>query len=290
MALVDHWNSLPRKAGEAHRIVDIGTGSGIQALTMATMLQQSPESMKTKVTCVDLNPRALRLARLNFAWNGLPEPEWILGDLRVEHSGRRLLDDDTMDSCYSACKSWKDWIGHPTMILSNPPFLPVPIQDDNIAKRHGLYSSGGKSGEEVLRRVTEIAAECLAPDGTLAVVSEFMNPQTTLSSRLSKWWQGPGKAVLITNEQAMDASTYSSRRADSMEEFERWLDHLSMEGISHISPGLLFIKKIGGCTDFDVSNLLVPKTIDGSIWTPTNRGVREYTRKKLTELGLYSIQ
>lgn len=328
LALVDHWSSLPRSyphrnsidgatgTTKTHRIVDLGTGSGIQALAMAASLQslaatrtnhhhrRSPgyEIEKPEVVCVDLNPRALRLARLNFAWNGLPVPDLVLGDLRDERGGRLLLDDSSTGSAATG-KPWQEWLGRPTILLANPPFLPVPVHDATIAKRHGLFSSGGGSGEDILERVVELASECLCNDGgTLAIVSEFMNPQTTFLSRLQTWWErkrshhsygSAARGVFFSNEQAMEVSSYASRRADSQDEFEKWMDHLSNGDITHVSPGLLFIQKVD-CNDNNeldpelrVDTYLIPKTTDGSIWTPTNLPARHLTREKLIESDIY---
>eukprot|EP00429_Kryptoperidinium_foliaceum_P050885 CAMPEP_0176126710 /NCGR_PEP_ID=MMETSP0120_2-20121206/63960_1 /TAXON_ID=160619 /ORGANISM="Kryptoperidinium foliaceum, Strain CCMP 1326" /LENGTH=77 /DNA_ID=CAMNT_0017461653 /DNA_START=55 /DNA_END=285 /DNA_ORIENTATION=+ len=73
-------------------------------------------------------------------------------------------------------------------MLANPPFLPVPVGDETINKRHGLFSSGGGSGEEILARIVELASKYLEPEGSLAVVSEFMNPGTDFFERLKSWW------------------------------------------------------------------------------------------------------
>jgi hypothetical protein len=159
-------------------------------------------------------------------------------------------------------------------------------------------------------------------NGTCAIVSEFMNPQSDdFPLRLEQWWRrgttstttttttgggGPAaQAILFTNQQAMTAETYAQRRADSKSEVERWQKHLEQETITHISPGLLFVQKQKqqksktttsprltekdsvvvseeeGQLRFLFSPYLIPKTEQGSIWTPTNRYAREYTREIL---------
>jgi methylase of polypeptide subunit release factors len=279
LALMDHWQSRQPQVADAS-IVDFGTGSGIQALTMALVCGGGGDA---NVTCVDINPRALRLTRLNFGWNGMKEPTLILGDVS-ESTGRIYNNDANMTL------SWRQILGQPTMILANPPFLPVPVQDSVISKRHGLFSSGGASGEIVMQRIVELASESLSSSsGTLAIVSEFMNPNTDFRHRLAEWWGDfddgrPAKAILFTNEQAMDAEIYAQRRADSEMEVGRWKRHLEDEKITHISPGLLFVRKAGGKGGLEFSQYLVPKMEQGSIWTPTNRYAREYTRDVLDSL------
>jgi methylase of polypeptide subunit release factors len=278
LALVDHWNFRQQQQPKVlhSHAVDIGTGSGVQALSFSEM------SKPAKVTCVDINPRALRLACLNFEWNRMVKPTLVLGDIR-ESSGVVYGSDTTT-------LPWLQIFGTPTAILSNPPFLPVPVQDDAISKRYGWFSSGDASGEAVLQRVVELAARCLDPStGVLAVVSEFMNPQTDFETRLKAWWasnsnNNGGQSILFTNEQALGAAAYAARRGDSDIEQEHWIRHLQVENITHVSPGLLFVKKCPECQNKDELELdheLLPKKEGGSIWTPTNRFGREFTARKL---------
>ena len=272
LALVDHWASAlvqNDSINEMHQIVDFCTGSGIQAIAVAT--QVSPYS---KVTCVDLNPRALRIASLNFALNGLLSPTLVLGDLQDEGAGISLNS-----------RPWQETIRLSTMILANPPFLPVPVEDISISKRHGLFSSGGAGGEDILQRVVQLAAENLAPGGSLAIVSEFMNPHSTFEKRLQQWWgTRPAKGVFFVNEQAMDTETYSMKRADSQIEFNTWSCHLKNQDITHVSPGLLFVRASSECTGLSVERVMIPKTEHGSIWTSSNVLSRKITRPKVDEI------
>ena len=276
LALVDHWASALKQndSTEKHKIVDLCTGSGIQAIAVATQVSASSE-----VTCVDLNPRALRIASLNFALNGLSQPTFVLGDLQDAGGGYSLNE--------RCSRPWEDTIGQATMILANPPFLPVPVEDSDISKRHGLFSSGGASGEDILQRIVQLAAANLAPDGTLAIVSEFMNPHSTFEKGLQHWWGSrPAKGALFVNEQAMDTETYSMNRADSRIEFNTWLSHLKNQDITHVSPGFLFIQASSECTGLSLETVLVPKTEHGSIWTPSNVYTRKMTRRKVDEMRL----
>jgi methylase of polypeptide subunit release factors len=273
VALVDHWNSRQQQEVFHRHVVDIGTGSGIQALSF------SATSKAAKVTCVDINPRALRLTSLNFEWNRMVEPTLILGDIR-ESTGVLYGTGRTLP--------WLQLFGTPTAILSNPPFLPVPVKDATISRRYGWFSSGDTGGEAVLQRVVELASDCLDPsNGVLAVVSEFMNPQTDFEARLKVWWgtsSHAGKSLLFTNQHALGAAAYAERRADSEEEAEQWIQNLEDEKITHVSPGLLFVKKCQECQNtkgLELDHELLPKTEQGSIWTPTNRFGRDFTARRL---------
>jgi methylase of polypeptide subunit release factors len=293
LALVDHWCSI-QNPSPRDVILDVGTGSGIQALTLAARSHGN-----VTVHCVDINPRALRLTRLNFEWNGFDTPSLFLGN--VNGAVGQVFESDI---CVPRCQPWKELLGSTaTFLVSNPPFLPVPIDDPVISERYGLFSSGGSSGEAFLESLVALAAEVLAPESwKMAIVSEFMNPDADFDQRLKGWWRRRNtkrrllaKAILFTNQEAVDSSKYARRRADDPEEIIRWTEHLQKERISSISPGLLFLKCLGrtdessdattGGSVVDYVHYLVPKTAEGSIWTPHNPHARKSTRKTLTDLS-----
>lgn len=231
--------------------------------------------------CVDINERALRFTKFNFEWNDFEEPKLIVGNINSP-SGRIFKTETTP-------KPWKELLGESaTYILSNPPFLPVPVHDDTISSRYGLFSSGGSSGEEFFQNLVRLSSTILDrqdPSATLAVVSEFMNPHVDFGLRLSSWWKedDPAQALLFTNEDALDARVYAHRRADSSKEASQWEAHLQQEGITSVSPGLMFLKRnpkkeISESRSVDLAQFLVPKTTEGSIWTPTNLDARDFTR------------
>lgn len=321
LALVDHWCTLQSPSGH-DTIVDVGTGSGIQALTLAARCQQQnvdDDVALPVIKCVDINPRALRLTKLNFEWNGFTVPDMFIGNI-IEGVGRRF---ESTDETTRPLQSWTDLLGTPstTFLVSNPPFLPVPIDDPVISERYGLFSSGGSSGEVFLKNLVALASEILATDedssSTMAIVSEFMNPNRDFHQRLEGWWSRSknnqsnrrlrAKAILFTNQDAVDSATYAQRRADSPIETIRWKEHLANERITSISPGFLFLKCRGrvmdnqsddDCDDsahvtvplsssttniVDFVHCLVPKTDEGSIWTPHNLYCRKITQQILRD-------
>ena len=97
--------------------LDLGTGSGIQALHAARHA--------TRVTATDLNPRALHFARLTLALSGAREP-----DLR-EGSLFEPVGDDRYD-----------------LIVSNPPFVISP-------GARLTYRDGGMGGDDLCRTLVQ---------------------------------------------------------------------------------------------------------------------------------------
>lgn len=117
----------PLNAG-AH-IVDMGAGAGVGGIVAAL------GSAQARVTLTDLNPKALRLARINA---------------RAAEVTVATLESDTLDQ-----------IDDPIdLVVINPPFI---IDDANRSYRDG----GGMHGGEVPLRMAEMAAARLAPGGRL---------------------------------------------------------------------------------------------------------------------------
>ena len=112
------------------RAIDIGTGSGVGAILIASTF---PES---EVVAVDVNNEALYLARINIDAAGL-------NNIRLEHSN--LLNNVE---------------GNFDLIIANPPFL---LDPDERTYRHG----GGKLGSGLSMDIVDTALKRLNPDGSL---------------------------------------------------------------------------------------------------------------------------
>ena len=110
-------------------IVDMGTGAGVGGI-VAALCSDGP-----CVTLTDLNPQALRLARINAA------------AARVEVE---TLESDTLDQVDDPID----------LAVINPPYI---IDDGERAYRDG----GGMHGGEIPFNMTEMAARRLAPGGRL---------------------------------------------------------------------------------------------------------------------------
>jgi hypothetical protein len=250
-------------------VLDVCTGSGIQALCV--------ENCKLAL-CWDINPRALNFVRFNAALNDREDMCCcILGD--VITGDYRFL-----DPIPTAVKGTNDGIleGSISLILANPPFIPVPEYQEDISNRYGLFSSGGSDGESVIQAVMALASTLLRPGGMLAMVSEFANPNSnTLRQRLQNWCPTSRGGILFTNERPLSAATYARRRADTDEEIAIWETHLSNCNIRSISPGLLWLqtKRQDDENVFPIKHNIVPHTNQGSIWTPSNENAVQYTRR-----------
>ncbi len=125
--------AVPTREGE--RVLDLCTGSGIQALQVA------PRA--AGVTAVDIGLRAAALARCNAALNGIVGVTVRQGDLYAPVRGEQF-----------------------DLVIANPPFVP--------ARRRGpAYHSGGPRGDRVLRRVVAGLEAHLRPGGRAIAISHL---------------------------------------------------------------------------------------------------------------------
>ncbi|MCE0536383.1 class I SAM-dependent methyltransferase [Kineosporia rhizophila] len=125
---------LEHRRNPVRRIVDIGCGSGAIGITMAA---RRPEA---ELVMVDINDRALRLARINAAAAGLAD--------RATAQRSDLLND--VD-------------GEFDLAVSNPPFMIDPL-----GRR---YRDGGVGGHGLPVKVMHAAVNRLAPGGSLVLFS-----------------------------------------------------------------------------------------------------------------------
>ena len=123
-------------------ILDVGTGSGVIALSLASKFPD------TKVLATDLSEQALALARENAQRLGVPNVSFFQADLLGGING-------TFD-----------------LIVANLPYVPTGDRETRSREvRHDpeLALFGGERGDEIVRKLIEAAPSHLAPGGLLAL-------------------------------------------------------------------------------------------------------------------------
>lgn len=136
MLLVDNMN-----VSDGDQVLEIGVGSGyvslIAAVTAAT------------VTGIDINPHAVKLAKINARLNGLSNVHFILGDLFSPVRGRFDL------------------------VMMNPPYLQAAR---NLEKRIIDESwNGGIDGREITNRFLSDVEHYLNPNGRVLLVQSSLS-------------------------------------------------------------------------------------------------------------------
>jgi release factor glutamine methyltransferase len=139
-----------RNAGRAPLLVDIGTGSGAIAVTLAA---EWPEA---RVLAVDLSPDALAMAQKNATRLGVAERiEFLLGDLMHPLLERGL---------------------RPDVVVSNPPYIPSGDCEelDVEVREHEprLALDGGEDGLNPYRIISAALPQLWPTDGPAMVAYE----------------------------------------------------------------------------------------------------------------------
>ncbi|HIJ49774.1 MAG TPA: peptide chain release factor N(5)-glutamine methyltransferase [Nitrospinae bacterium] len=125
------------------KILDLGTGSGALAVAMAKEISES------KVSAIDIDPKALSIAKKNAERHGVANQiEFICADLR---------------KC--------DWSGCFSMVLSNPPYIKsADIQKIMPEVRNyepGKALDGGVTGLDFYQAIIPMAIDRLEENGFL---------------------------------------------------------------------------------------------------------------------------
>ncbi|MEV5980756.1 class I SAM-dependent methyltransferase [Streptomyces sp. NPDC052114] len=198
--------------------LDLGTGSGIQALHAA--------QHATRVTATDLNPRALGFTRLTLALSGAPE-----ADLR-EGSLFEPVADETYD-----------------LIVSNPPFVISP-------GARLTYRDGGMGGDDLCRSLVQEAGERLNEGGYAHVLANWQHVDGEEWQDRLRSWVPRGCDAWIVQREVQDITQYAElwlrdagdHRTDPAEyaaRYEAWLDEFEARGTRAVGFGWITLRKTG---------------------------------------------
>ena len=130
---------------QAHRILDLGTGSGCLLLSL---LHEMPQATGVGV---DINPDALEVAAINAKTVG------CIGRVKWQHSDW-FEDLDKSDTPF-------------TVLVSNPPYIPsedITVLDAGVKDFEPVIAlDGGQSGLDCYERILEGVDGYLAPDSLI---------------------------------------------------------------------------------------------------------------------------
>ncbi len=125
--------------------VDVGTGTGIFATYLAEALSSNPDS---QVIATDISGKALEVAGINFALNGISKPPSL--------RNRDLLTDIALE------------FGKVDLVVSNPPYTPSDRLRNN-GFEPALANDGGADGMDLCRKLFKQSRETLRADGTIVI-------------------------------------------------------------------------------------------------------------------------
>lgn len=145
--VLDYLDALVLGEGDTASVLEVGTGTGCIALSLAG------ERPFVRVSATDVSPDAVALAGRNRDALGLDGPvELFLTDLADGVPG---AEDAVFD-----------------VLVSNPPYIPSALVEELPAEVGGfeprLALDGGADGLDVFRRIVALAGTALKPGGLLA--------------------------------------------------------------------------------------------------------------------------
>ncbi|MGW1464664.1 DUF7059 domain-containing protein [Streptomyces sp. NPDC002308] len=217
--------------------LDLGTGSGIQALHAA--------QHATRVTATDLNPRALDFTRLTLALSGAAP-----ADLR-EGSLFEPVVDETYD-----------------LIVSNPPFVISP-------GARLTYRDGGMGGDDLCRTLVQQSGDRLNDGGYAQFLANWQHVEGEEWQDRLRSWVPEGCDAWIVQREVQDVTQYAElwlrdsgdHRADPDEytaRYEAWLDEFEARGTTAVGFGWITVRKSAAAAAGDPSIVVEewPHTIE----------------------------
>ncbi|WP_392671454.1 methyltransferase [Streptomyces sp. LN785] len=202
--------------GPVASALDLGTGSGVQALHAA--------QHATRVTATDLNPRALAFTRLTLALSGAAPADLREGSL-FEPVGTETYD----------------------LIVSNPPFVISP-------GARLTYRDGGMGGDDLCRTLVQQAGDRLADGGYAQFLANWQHVEgEEWQSRLRSWVPRGCDAWIIQRE-VQDITQYAElwlrdsgdHRTDPVEyaaRYDAWLDEFEALKTKAVGFGWITLRK-----------------------------------------------
>lgn len=212
-----------------NRVLDVGTGSGIQALYAARHAQE--------IVATDLSERALGFARFNAALN------MVTFDLR----GGSMLEPVTGETF--------------DLIVSNPPFVITPRTEGQDVLPQYEYRDGGAAGDEIVHNLIVDLGGALNRGGSAYVLGNWeIKTGQPWTQRITGWLDeateahGPLDAWVIQRE-LLDPAQYAETwirdggttpdrdPAGYAATYGAWLTDFESRDVAAIGFGIMVLRK-----------------------------------------------
>lgn len=207
------------------RVLDLGTGSGIQALHASQHARE--------VVATDISQRALAFAAFNRALNAPPAPwDLRLGSLLEPVTGERF-----------------------DLVVSNPPFVITPPGAPSFE-----YRDGGLVGDGIVRRLITDVGSVLAPGGVAQMLGNWeIRAGEQWNERIEGWLDAAAQAgwpldAWVIQRDVLDAAEYAEtwlrdggmvpeRGKEAFEAaYEAYLTDFDARGVEGIGFGLVTVR------------------------------------------------
>ncbi len=205
------WLARATIRRKVNNTLDLCTGSGIHALLAA--------AHSKRVVAVDINPRAALCTQFNAKAFGISNIESLVGDLFAPVAAE-----------------------HFDLITANPPFVPSPI--DTLG-----FRDGGRSGEDIQRRIIEALPRYLARGGSAQIVTELGERDgVSIADRIRGWLGDAPMDIHILRIREYTSQIYALGHADGedygvfLDSVNAWHENLAAQGYERIVALLLTIQ------------------------------------------------
>ncbi|MGW3950832.1 DUF7059 domain-containing protein [Streptomyces sp. NPDC004752] len=197
--------------------LDLGTGSGIQALHAA--------QHATRVTATDVNPRALHITALTLALSGAPA-----ADLREGSLFEPVKEGETYD-----------------LIVSNPPFVISP-------RARLTYRDGGMGGDDLCRSLVQQSGERLIVGGFAQFLANWQHVEGEDWQDRIRSWVPRGCDAWVVQRELQDITQYAElwlrdagdHRGDPAEyqaRYDAWLDEFEARKVKAVGFGWITLRR-----------------------------------------------
>ena len=209
------WTPRPRVA----RVLDLGTGCGVQALHAATHADH--------VVATDLSVRALAFARFTAALSGT-KVDLRAGSLLEPVAG------ETFD-----------------LVVSNPPFVITP-------RRAGVpvfeYRDGGAAGDRIVADLVTDLAGVLAPGGVAQLLGNWeLQVGESWTDHVAGWLRHSGLDAWVIQRDSQDVAEYAETwardgghrpgTAEFDDLYAAWLDDFAERGVERVGFGVITLQR-----------------------------------------------
>ncbi len=202
------------------RVLDLGTGCGIQAMHARRFADQ--------VVATDISRRALDIARFNAELNGLDGIEFRLGSLFEPVEGERF-----------------------DRIVSNPPFVITP-RTEGVPSYE--YRDGGMVGDALVETVLRGLADHLEPGGTAQLLGNWEHHWGVDGlDRVRGWFDDTDLDVWVVERERQDPNRYAETwirdggTKPGTPTFDRlvgaWLDDFQERRVIGVGFGYVVVRK-----------------------------------------------
>ncbi len=206
------------------RVLDLGTGCGIQALHASRHARQ--------VVGTDISARALAFARFNASLAGLSAERLELraGSMLQPVTGERF-----------------------DLVVSNPPFVITP-RAAGVPEYE--YRDGGRAGDAIVRELVTGVGRVLAPGGVAQLLGNWeVRTGERWDERVGEWLDDAGLDGWVIQRELQDPAEYAETwirdggstpdrdRAAWDTQYAAWLDDFASRDVAAIGFGIITLRR-----------------------------------------------